>query len=166
MKLSENRWLFGLLTMVLIFGSSIWFFTDDEVKNVDTPWAGVPVRPAHVDHSSLMEGPFKTGSDVTAACLDCHEDAGEQIIHTAHWRWESDPVKMEGRDELVTTGKKNSINNFCIGIQGNWESCTACHAGYGWEDNTFDFADQSNIDCLVCHERSGIYKKGKKGLTK
>mgnify|MGYP000666355391 CR=1 FL=1 len=34
---------------------------------------------------------------------------------------------------------KYSINNFCIGIQGNWPSCTACHAGYGWEDESFDF---------------------------
>ncbi len=164
MSLKENRWVFGLFTIILIFVTSLWFFIDDETLPVDNPWDGVPTRPAHVDHTSLIEGPLKTGSEVTAICLDCHEEAGEQIIHTAHWRWESDPVKMEGRDELVTTGKKNSINNFCIGIQGNWEHCTACHAGYGWEDQNFDFANQNNVDCLVCHDQSGTYKKGKKGL--
>ena len=164
MKLNENRWIFGLLTIVIIFGSSIWFFTDDKIIQIDHPWEGVPTRPAHVDHKSLLKGPFKTGSQVTKACLECHKEAGEQIIHTAHWRWESDPIKMQGRDKLVTLGKKNSINNFCIGIQGNWESCTACHAGYGWEDETFDFTNQENVDCLVCHEQSGLYIKGKKGL--
>jgi len=164
MQLKENRWIFGFLTIVLIFGSSLWFFTEDNTLPVDHPWDGVPARPAHVDHTSLLEGPFKSGPDVTAACIECHENAGEQIIHTAHWRWESEPVKMEGREALVTTGKKNSINNFCIGIQGNWESCTACHAGYGWENADFDFSDAGNVDCLVCHDQSGTYKKGKKGL--
>ncbi|MBT8450206.1 MAG: tetrathionate reductase family octaheme c-type cytochrome, partial [Gammaproteobacteria bacterium] len=36
--------------------------------------------------------------------------------------------------------------------------------GYGWEDEEFDFADTSNVDCLVCHEQSGTYTKGQKGL--
>jgi len=164
MKLGEHRWIFGLLTIILIFSSSIWFFTGDTPEQLDRPWDAMPQRPAHVDHKELMPGPYKTGPEVTAACLECHQQSAEQIIHTAHWRWESEPVKMEGREQLVTTGKKNSINNFCIGIQGNWESCTACHAGYGWEDADFDFSNTGNVDCLVCHEQSGTYKKGKKGL--
>jgi len=164
MKINENRWVFGLLTIILIFVTSIWFFIDDEPLPVDNPWDGVPTRPAHVDHTSLIEGPLKSGPEVTAICLDCHEEAGDQVIHTAHWKWESEPVMLEGRDEPVTVGKKNSINNFCIGIQGNWESCTACHVGYGWEDENFDFTNQNNIDCLVCHGQSGTYKKGNKGL--
>ncbi len=164
MKLKESRWIFGLIAIVFIFSSSIAFFTENTVLPVDQPWDGVPKRPAHVDHESLIEGPLKTGPEVTAICLECHKDAAEQVIHTAHWKWESEPVKMEGREALVTTGKKNSINNFCIGIQGNWESCTACHAGYGWENADFDFSDTGNVDCLVCHEQSGTYRKGKKGL--
>ena len=56
-----------------------------------------------------MEGPFETGQEVTAACLECHEDAADQVIHTAHWRWESESVMVEGRDYPVSTGKKNTI---------------------------------------------------------
>lgn len=164
MSLKEDRWIFGLLAIGLIFSSSIWFFAGDSIPQSDDPWANVPKRPAHVDHKELLQGPFETGQQVTAACLECHEEAGEQVIHTAHWRWESEPVKVAGREGLISTGKKNTINNFCIGIQGNWEGCTACHAGYGWKDETFDFEDTANVDCLVCHEQSGVYKKGKMGL--
>ena len=63
----------------------------------------------------------------------------------------------------MTVGKKNQLNNFCIGIQGNWTGCTSCHAGYGWEDATFDFAEQTNVDCLVCHADSATYGKSTAG---
>jgi octaheme c-type cytochrome (tetrathionate reductase family) len=96
--------------------------------------------------------------------LKCHPDAAQQVIHTAHWNWEGEPVLLPGRSEPVRVGKKNLINNFCIGIQSNWPACTSCHAGYGWMDESFDFSDASNVDCLVCHDWSGTYQKGKGGL--
>jgi octaheme c-type cytochrome (tetrathionate reductase family) len=61
-------------------------------------------------------------------------------------------------------GKKNVINNFCISVQSNWTGCTSCHVGYGWEDDTFDFSNQENVDCLVCHDQSGQYAKGPGGF--
>ena len=161
---NKNRWVPGVIAIVLLIGVPIWFFTSDHESAPDDPWDHVPRRPAHVDHKDLYDGEFATGQEVTAACLSCHEDAADQVLHTAHWRWQSEPVEIEGREGLFATGKKNTINNFCIGIQGNWEACTACHAGYGWADETFDFDDASNIDCLVCHDNSGTYTKGKQGL--
>lgn len=166
MKSSNNKWQLSLLAVFLLITVPVWYFTRAEGNiEIDRPWDSMPRRPAHVDHKDLFEGfTFNTGPEVTTACLACHEDAGEQVIHTAHWRWQSEPVMIEGRDEPVSVGKKNSINNFCIGIQGNWASCTACHAGYGWEDENFDFEEQTNVDCLACHDNSGTYRKGQKGL--
>jgi len=46
-----------------------------------------------------------------------------------------------------------------VNIQSNEARCTSCHAGYGWKDNNFDFTDQTKVDCLVCHEQTGTYKK-------
>jgi octaheme c-type cytochrome (tetrathionate reductase family) len=165
---SRNGWIAGLIFILVLIAVPVWYFTGPatavEGRVVDTPWDFVPRRAAPVDHSSLFEEPLATGQDVTRACLECHEDAAAQVLHTAHWRWQADPVMVEGRDEPVALGKKNSINNFCIGIQGNWASCTACHAGYGWKDESFDFEDASNVDCLVCHDGSGAYQKGKMGL--
>jgi octaheme c-type cytochrome (tetrathionate reductase family) len=165
MNTTKRNWLPGAVAIVLLIGVPVWYFTSTADPNRDTPWEHMPRRPAHVDHKNLFEnvGEFTTGQEVTAACLRCHEDAGEQVMHTAHWRWESEPVEIEGREGLYSTGKKNTVNNFCIGIQGNWASCTACHAGYGWEDADFDFEAQNNIDCLVCHDNSGTYRKGKAG---
>lgn len=46
-----------------------------------------------------------------------------------------------------------------MNILSNEARCTSCHAGYGWKDQHFDFSDQTKIDCLVCHEQTGTYKK-------
>jgi octaheme c-type cytochrome (tetrathionate reductase family) len=50
-----------------------------------------------------------------------------------------------------------------VGIGSNEGRCTACHIGYGWQDNTFDFSDTSKIDCLICHDTTGTYKKHPSG---
>ncbi|MFP4256582.1 MAG: tetrathionate reductase family octaheme c-type cytochrome [Desulfobacterales bacterium] len=44
-------------------------------------------------------------------------------------------------------------------MESNWCSCAKCHAGYGMEDETFDFENGAVADCLVCHDNSGTYKK-------
>ena len=37
--------------------------------------------------------------------------------------------------------------------------CSQCHISYNWKDDSFDFSDTSNIDCFVCHDTTGTYKK-------
>ncbi len=121
---------------------------------------------SHLDHSSFFKEPFESAQAVTDACLECHEDAAQGFMKTAHWNWLGDEVKIPGHEKPMRIGKKNLINNFCIGIQGNWPSCTRCHPGYGWKDDTFDFKKESNVDCLVCHDWTGDYQKGKAGMPK
>ena len=106
------------------------------------------------DHADLKElqGPFADGREVTKACLSCHNKAGEQFMHSIHWKWEQkDPATGQA------IGKKNLINNFCTNARGNEGMCAMCHASYGHEDHTFDYANQENIDCVVCHDRTGTY---------
>lgn len=164
MKNFKYVWVVGLIITLLIIIVPIFLFASGEAEAVDDPYAALPQRPPQTDHTQLMKGPYETGQEVTAACLECHEDAGQEMIKTVHFKWEGDPVLLPGRDEPVTIGKKNQINNFCIGIQGNWPGCTRCHAGYGWETADFDFSDETNVDCLVCHEQTGIYVKSNAGL--
>lgn len=109
------------------------------------------------DHSTLIKGPFKTGPDVTRACLECHTDQARDFMKTVHWTWSS-RQKVEGKGE-VALGKANAVNNFCIALPSNEPRCTSCHAGYGWKDASFDFGKAENVDCLVCHDTTGTYQK-------
>ena len=108
------------------------------------------------DHSKFdaLKQEFKSGPEVTKACLSCHTEAGEQFQKTLHWKWKSpaDPDGKIGKGGLV-------VNNYCVSIHSNEPRCTSCHAGYGWKDKTFDFSAQEKIDCLVCHEQTGTYEK-------
>jgi octaheme c-type cytochrome (tetrathionate reductase family) len=152
-------WIFGLLSTLGIITASVLLLATPNFGEVPNPWDAMPVRAAHVDHSDLMEGPFETGPDVTQACLGCHEDAAAHVTQTTHWTWQAPPVEVPWRDEPVSVGKANVLNNFCIGIQSNEGSCSRCHSGYGWVDDSFDFTNEQNVDCLVCHDNSGTYVK-------
>ena len=109
------------------------------------------------DHSSLVKGPFKSGPEVTKACLQCHEQQAKEFMQTQHWTW-SVNQEVPGRGK-VDLGKKNAINNYCIALPSNNPRCTSCHAGYGWKDASFDFSKAENVDCLICHDTTGSYKK-------
>lgn len=109
----------------------------------------------------ILKQNFRDAHQVTEACISCHTKRDEEIMATSHWNWER-TEELEGKGK-VPVGKKNILNNFCIGISGSEATCTRCHIGYGWKDKSFDFTDAKNIDCLVCHDNSGTYKKKKGG---
>lgn len=108
----------------------------------------------HTKHE-VLKLHFTSGPEVTKACLSCHNQAGLQFHKTIHWTW-MDP--NEPAERKVGKGGL-TVNNFCVALASNEPRCTSCHAGYGWKDKDFDFGDVSKIDCLVCHEKTGTYKK-------
>jgi len=151
--------LLGLLMLALVAGVAHRAWNDDSAHPAD--W--IRAHRDHLDHSAFFEEPFGTGPEVTRACLECHGEEAAEFMGSAHFQWLGDEVKVPRTGRMMKIGKKNLINNFCIGIQGNWASCTRCHAGYGWKDSSFDFTNPENADCLVCHDRSGTYLKGESG---
>lgn len=122
-----------------------------------------PPSRSHLDHGAFFTKAFGSGQEVTRACIECHRESALDFMKTAHWQWLGDPVDVPGHEGKRRIGKRNLINNFCIGIEGNWPSCTRCHAGYGWQDDSFDFTAVENVDCLACHDRSGEYRKSSAG---
>jgi len=160
--MKSRSWITLLILIVMALAIPLYYFIP-KIESDDDPWENVPVRLPHTDHSSLMTEAFASGPEVTVKCLECHPEAADQVLQIAHWTWESPAVQLPNRTQPVVLGKKNAMNNFCIGIQSNWPACTACHAGYGWEDESFDFTAQEKIDCLVCHDRSGQYVKTQGG---
>jgi len=163
MKNFKYIWVVGIIVTLAIIIIPIVIFWPKNVQAQDNPWVNVPIHKPHTDHTHIIQGTFETGADVTKACLECHEDAASEIMQTSHWTWESDPVEVPWRDEAVTIGKKNQINNFCIGTQGNQQKCMSCHIGYGWEDADFDFTNETSVDCLACHADMNLYAKSDYG---
>jgi octaheme c-type cytochrome (tetrathionate reductase family) len=109
------------------------------------------------DHGKhpVLRGDLKSGPEVTAACLSCHNEASHQVQQTIHWTWR---CPHDPNDEMGKHGI--TLNNFCIAVPSNEPRCTSCHAGYGWEDGDFmETATQVDVDCLVCHDTTGTYKK-------
>jgi octaheme c-type cytochrome (tetrathionate reductase family) len=98
------------------------------------------------DHSKfdVLEKEFKSGSEITEACLSCHTEAEEQFHKTIHWTW------LSPYDDDGTLGKAGySINNFCVSANKMEDKeCSSCHVGWdGKEDG---------INCLVCHSQQDI----------
>jgi octaheme c-type cytochrome (tetrathionate reductase family) len=125
------------------------------------PWlgaaAGAPANatspPDHSKFAALQEN-FASGPDVTRACLTCHTGAAKEIHKTQHWKWEYvNPATGQ------VLGKRHVINNFCTSAASNYGGCATCHVGYGMKDEGFDFTSEQNVDCLVCHDTTGKYKK-------
>jgi len=96
----------------------------------------------HTRHKVLQQD-FKSGMEVTRACLSCHSEAEAQFHKTVHWTWLADPT--EKTREYGKAG--NSLNNFCISTNKNQDkSCLACHPGWGT-------SKESGVNCLVCHSQ-------------
>ncbi len=124
--------------------------------NGETKPAEVKKSTSTADHTKFeeLQQPFATGPDVTKACLECHTEASKQIHKTTHWNW-----KITHPNTGQVLGKKKVINSFCGSITTNYARCTSCHIGYGWKDDSFDFASEENVDCLVCHDTTDTYQK-------
>ena len=113
-----------------------------------------------VDHSKfeILNKKFGSPQEVTEACISCHTERHKEIMHSSHWNWERLSY-VEGRG-ISATGKKNVLNNFCIGSKTNEQACAKCHIGFGMNNDHFDFSNARNVDCMVCHDNSDEYKKG------
>jgi len=97
----------------------------------------------------------------TVTCLMCHEKEGLDMLDTGHFKWEGEVKNIVGL-EGQSHGKNDLLNNFCIANATNEPRCTQCHAGFGYKDKNYDFTNPLNVDCLICHDQSGTYKKGLK----
>ena len=107
---------------------------------------------------------FITTYTNATTCLHCHSPGGllggpdraAEVMGTIHWTW-THTNTPPGHAQVM--GKRNIVNNYCIAVPSNEPRCTSCHVGVGWRDDSFDFSDSSKIDCLVCHDTTGTYKK-------
>jgi octaheme c-type cytochrome (tetrathionate reductase family) len=111
------------------------------------------------DPVALHKGYFTENTYTgTSQCLNCHGKIGDDVMRTAHWKWEGTVSGIKGFEGTIH-GKKDLLNNFCLAVPTNEGRCAQCHIGYGWGDKNFNFGNPKNIDCLACHDQTGTYKK-------
>ena len=120
-----------------------------------------PPPPALTTHEDAFTNVLPNGYEGAHSCMVCHTDAGPELMGSAHWNWQGVASNMQDH-EGETHGKTDLINNFCIAIPSNEGRCTQCHAGIGWKDKSFDFGSYGAMDCLICHDTTGTYKKAPK----
>ncbi|MCP4720316.1 MAG: tetrathionate reductase family octaheme c-type cytochrome [Desulfobacteraceae bacterium] len=94
------------------------------------------------DHSKIeiLKQDFKTGDEITQACLSCHTDASMQFKETIHWTW-----KVPSEKKGIMNGKAgHAVNNFCISGNGMEDKgCLSCHSGWN--------GIKGEVNCLACH---------------
>ena len=126
-----------------------------------TPLETIPSTTADHSRFEILQKPFATGTDVTKACLSCHNDAAQQLHASIHWNWQFHNDKTG-----QSLGKKNVVNNLLMSVPTNEAYCTRCHISFGWTDDSFDFSSAEEVDCLVCHETTGTYSFKKMHLRR
>ncbi len=100
-----------------------------------------------VDHSKIekLNAEFKSGKEVTDACISCHNQAHTQVMQTIHWTW----IDPNSPKEKLSGKAGYSVNNFCIGSNMmNDKSCMSCHPS--WQEKA------EVVNCLVCHAQEKI----------
>ena len=65
-------WTLGLLGILLLILVPVLYYLP-RAQAAKNPAAHIPTKAVHVDHKDIVQGDFKTGQDVTRACLECHE---------------------------------------------------------------------------------------------
>ena len=157
-----KRIFLGLLVFGMVLGMIIIALNGKSTES--TPLAKLNEQyarktKASVDHSmfSQLKKQFTKPQDVTAACISCHNGRHTEVMQSTHWNWErTEYIAGKG---IRPIGKRNALNNYCIGISGNQQSCNRCHIGYGYSDASFNFSDSLRVDCLACHDNSATYVK-------
>lgn len=131
------------------------FATQAEESAIEAAATSTSTSTADHTRFEALQQEFTSGPEVTQACLSCHNQAAHQVMQSLHWSWDYEDPLME-----MALGKRHVFNNFCGSVASNEARCTSCHIGFGWDDVREPApTEESRVDCLVCHDRSGQYTR-------
>ena len=91
--------------------SSVSAAQDTDIKGFEDDQEDIkqPKKWITADHSkfSRLQQDFTSGPEVTAVCLNCHNQAGKQVSESIHWTWlcPADPTGRMGKNGVT-------LNNF------------------------------------------------------
>ncbi len=147
----------GLIILVL-YGSLVQKdIESDELSKLKIKYSEKHDKKVNHALFAQLNQKFTSPHQVTQQCITCHNKTDQEVMNSNHWNWER-PEYIKDRG-VVYLGKRNAINNFCIGTKGNELSCAKCHIGYGLDQAGKSYTDSTNVDCLVCHDNTETYAK-------
>ncbi len=117
-----------------------------------------PLVPYHGELMGDMthaEGP----EAITRRCLDCHQETGEDVMRSVHWKWGGHSPSVAGYEHHVDLGLETVLNNYLICAGANPQNCSACHISFGRATDLTGAADPASMDCLICHDTTDTYRK-------
>lgn len=85
-----------------------------------------------------------------ANCMSCHNAQFNEMAGALHYTWVGEAPDMTNQPGTQQGKLTNALNSYCINILGDWPVCGTCHVGRGLRPDDSQ-ADNSNIDCLMCH---------------
>jgi octaheme c-type cytochrome (tetrathionate reductase family) len=110
-----------------------------------------------IEAHSQISGPFASTEDVNNTCIQCHDQVKKALLKDSHWSWQR--LKTVN-GESQTYGKRNGLSHFAIPAPLNKDTCMGCHITVNPSQFSFEQENISAvIDCLVCHDTSGTYKR-------
>ncbi|MDW7772012.1 MAG: hypothetical protein SCH71_03885 [Desulfobulbaceae bacterium] len=120
-----------------------------------------PGPPAHaLEAHENIKGLFNTPGDVVIKCLECHKQRASEVLQSTHWTWERHRM-VNGRQ--VMYGKKDSLAAFALDVASNPTRCLRCHISSTPEISVFEQGAPADVDCLVCHDTTGVYVRQSEG---
>ena len=109
---NRTRFSLMLLLVVFIFPTGTMAKQTEQAPGREMAKQAIKERKLWItaDHSKfeILQQKFKSGPEVTEACLSCHTEAALQFHKTIHWTW-MDPNTQ--KDSKLGKGGL-SINNF------------------------------------------------------
>ncbi len=117
-------------------------------------------RPRVPDHAPLLTlVGAATPRQVTESCLTCHAQAGQDVLKSAHWNWRGQSPAIAGQEYAISNGLMNVIDNYTISMLPELVPTGNYHVSTNWGEEGFDFQDAGAVDCLICHDVTGTYRK-------
>lgn len=122
-------------------------------------WLFVSPAAALEVHQNIS-GPFASPAEVAETCVDCHREQAIALLQSSHWTWVRQRI-INGKSTLF--GKKDSLTGFAIDVASNPERCMGCHVSVTRPEVNFDKPTPESVDCLVCHDTTGMYRRMNRG---
>ncbi len=116
-----------------------------------------PVTPDHRDLVAVGEDVDVQG--VVRECVRCHATSTQDVLKSAHWNWAGHSPEVGGYENSASLGLNTMVNSYMFGTGPNGEYCAACHIGIGPLEGRIANRDPETVDCLICHDTTGTYKK-------